>query len=259
MTSMCRIICPVVVFLGCLLLASGFHAEEYCQVVAPMAVLSIPYHKASPPLDTDPTSEAWTAAASVWMTKDCTRTIDYPKLKTEVRAFWTDAHLCLLFICPYETLNVFLPPQNNKPRPGLWDRDVVEMFFGDDWVNIGRYREFEIAPTGDWIDLDIHFDLQTHQAKGDSDWRSLWHTSARIDEKARIWYASAQIPLKSVTSHTVKPGSRWRANLYRINGQGPDSQRQFLCWQPTCAPGRDPNHVPEHFGTLVFEKSIPRK
>jgi hypothetical protein len=176
-----------------------------------------------------------------------------------VRAFWTDEYLYLLFICPYETLNIFLPSQNNKPRPGLWDRDVVEMFFGDDWENIGRYREFEIAPTGDWIDLNIDFDLQTHQAKGNSAWRSGWHTSARIDDKARIWYASAQIPLKSVTSRAVKPGTRWRANLYRIDGQGPDSQRRFLCWQPTCVPGRDPNHVPEHFGTLAFESSVPKK
>jgi hypothetical protein len=41
-------------------------------------------------------------------------------------------------------------------------------------------------------------------------------------------------------------------NLYRIDGKGPDSERRFLCWQPTCVVNRDPNHVPEAFGTLVF-------
>ena len=41
-------------------------------------------------------------------------------------------------------------------------------------------------------------------------------------------------------------------NLYRIDGQGPDTKRHFMCWQPTCVLNRDPNHVPEHFGTLVF-------
>ena len=43
-------------------------------------------------------------------------------------------------------------------------------------------------------------------------------------------------------------------NLYRIDGPGPDPKRRFLCWQPTCLVNHDPNHVPEHFGTLVFAK-----
>jgi hypothetical protein len=52
----------------------------------------------------------------------------------------------------------------------------------------------------------------------------------------------------------VKPGTRWRANLHRIDGEGPGFQRHFMCWQPTCVTNRDPNHVPENFGTLVFTK-----
>jgi hypothetical protein len=52
----------------------------------------------------------------------------------------------------------------------------------------------------------------------------------------------------------VGPGTRWRANLYRIDGDGPDLKRRFMCWQPTCVKDRDPNHVRENFGTLVFER-----
>jgi hypothetical protein len=55
-----------------------------------------------------------------------------------------------------------------------------------------------------------------------------------------------------VSSASVAPGTRWRINLYRIDGDGPDSQRRFLCWQPTGVLNRDPNHVPEAFGTLIF-------
>ena len=124
------------------------------------------------------------------------------------------------------------------------------MFLGDDWENIRHYREFEIAPTGDWIDLAI--DLDHHG--GNRGWRSGWHVTARIDEKAHVWYAAAQIPLKSVSEQAVKAGTRWRMNLYRIDGQGADPQRHFLCWQPTCVVNRDPNHVPENFGTLIFTK-----
>lgn len=251
--------CCAAVLAACLIGATGLFGQEICKVVPPTASLSVPLVKGSPELNTDPKSDIWRGAASAWIVKDCTRTIDYPKLKTEVRAFWTRESLYLLFICPYESLNVFLPAQNDKPRRGLWDRDVVEVFLGADWDNIGRYKEYEVAPTGDWIDLDITLDLKTHNTKGNRDWRSGWNTAARIDDTARIWYAAARIPLKSVTSQVVETGTKWRANLYRIAGQGPDSQRQFLCWQPTCSPGLDPNHVPENFGTLTFEDTTPKK
>ena len=85
-------------------------------------------------------------------------------------------------------------------------------------------------------------------------WKSGWQTIARIDESKKTWYAACRIPLKSVSEKEIKPGTKWRANLYRIDGEGPDSQRRFMCWQPTCVLNRDPNHVPENFGTLVFTK-----
>lgn len=184
------------------------------------------------------------------MSKDCSRKIDYPHLKTEVRGFWTDKDLYLLFQCPYTVLNLFLPADNRKKRVGLWDRDVVEMFLGDDWTNIRHYREFEIAPTGDWIDLAIDLDHPNE----DHSWRSGWETKARIDEGRKIWYAAARIPLRAISNQPVQDGTKWRANLYRIDGLGADPQRHFLCWQPTCVQNRDPNHVPEHFGTLIFAK-----
>jgi hypothetical protein len=192
----------------------------------------------------------WRQSRSAVMVRDCSRSLDYPDLRTEIRGFWTETDLYFLFICPYRSLNIFLPTRPDAPRRGLWDRDVVEMFLGDDWVNIRHYREFEIAPTGDWIDLAIDLD----RSENDHSWRSGWTPIARIDEANKIWYAACRIPLRSVSEKTVEPGTRWRANLYRIDGDGPDPQRRFMCWQPTCVTNRDPNHVPEHFGTLVFEK-----
>ena len=222
--------------------------QPVCEVSPPTASFTIAHVQSFPELDSDPQSAVWRNAKTAVMTKDCTRTLDYPDLQTEIRGFWTDSDLYLLFICPYRSLNTFQPPQNDQPRRGLWDRDVVEMFLGDDWENIRHYREFEIAPTADWIDLAIDLD---HRGQ-DRNWRSGWKTTARIDEKAKIWYAACQIPLKSVSEKEVRPGTRWRANLYRIDGDGPDPQRRFMCWQPTCVVNRDPNHVPENFGSLVF-------
>jgi hypothetical protein len=224
--------------------------QKPCTVSQPTATVPVGYRKKVPELNTDPNSPLWKKAHVAWMSKDCSKVIDYADLRTEIRAVWTNDDLFLLFICPYRTLNVFLPADNSKPRRGLWDRDVVEMFFGDDWQNIRHYREFEIAPTADWIDLAIDLD---HRGVGRG-WKSGWQTIARIDESKKTWYAACRIPLKSVSEKEIKPGTKWRANLYRIDGEGPDSQRRFMCWQPTCVLNRDPNHVPENFGTLVFTK-----
>jgi len=242
-----RVLRPGAAVLFCLtpLLA----ADAPCETTFPTASLSIPHVASAPELNTDPASATWSHTASAWIVKDCTHQLDYPNLKTEVRAFWTDSDLYLLFVCPYTVLNLW-PADNSKDHMNLWDRDVVEFFLGDDWENIKRYREFEIAPTGDWVDLAIDLSKKSYDAK----WQSGWQRTGRIDEKAHVWYAAARVPLKAVSDQPIKPGTKWRANLYRIDGLGPDSGRHFMCWQPTCVVNRDPNHVPEHFGTLLFTK-----
>lgn len=223
-----------------------------CTAEQPFAEWTIPHVRGSnPPLTLEPSATPWNQShrAQATIVRDCSHSITYTSIETSVQGFWTDTDLYLLFRCPYRELNLFLPAANEKPRDKLWDRDVVEMFLGDDWTNIRHYREFEIAPTGDWIDLAIDLDHNQY----DKDWRSEWKTAARIDRASKVWYAAARIPLKAVSNAPVKAGTRWRINLYRIEGLGPDSERHFLCWQPTCVQNRDPNHVPEHFGTLVFQ------
>ena len=230
--------------------SSGDSSAKVCEFAPPGASFSIPYVSQTQELSTNPDSPTWAHAASTSIEKDCSYQIDYAHLKTEVRAFWTDSDLYLLFISPYTELNLWLPADNTKDRLKLWDRDVVEFFLGDDWQNIKRYREFEIAPTGDWVDLAIDLNKDTYDAK----WDSGWQRQGRIDEKNHIWYAAARVPLRSVSEKPVEAGSKWRVNLYRIDGLGADPVRHFMCWQPTCVINRDPNHVPEHFGTLVFTK-----
>jgi hypothetical protein len=225
-------------------------AAKSCEFEPPGATFSIPHVAVAPELNTDPASLTWAHAASTWIEKDCSTQLDYPMLKTEVRAFWTNSDLYVLFISPYTELNLWLPADNSKDRLNLWDRDVVEFFLGDDWRNIRHYREFEIAPTGDWVDLAIDLDHDSYGAE----WNSGWQRQARIDEKGKVWYAAARVPLSSVSDLRVKEGTKWRANLYRIDGLGADPQRHFMCWQQTCVVNRDPNHVPEHFGTLIFAK-----
>lgn len=238
----------LIILSGCL--ATMYGKSEVCKVTQPTASFIVHHLDGSPDLNTDPSSPLWTSAGETEIVKDCTHVVEYPKFKTTVRGFWNDQNLYLLFECPYSKLNLWLPAMGGGPRNKLWDRDVVEMFLGDDWKNIRHYREFEIAPTGDWIDLAIDLDRKSY----DQSWRSGWKTAARIDKKKKVWYAAAQIPLAAISEHPVTSGTKWRANLYRIDGLGEDAHRHFLCWQPTCVVNRDPNHVPENFGTLIFEK-----
>jgi hypothetical protein len=248
-----RLVTRCCAFAAVLVLPAYMSAEtrsEICSAAEPKTVFTIHHRKGAPELTADPAAVFWRKSASAHIVKDCTHVIDYPELDTEVRGFWTDTDLYLLFRCPYKELNRFLPAMGGGPRVKLWDRDVVEMFLGDDWTNIRHYREFEIAPTGDWIDLAIDLDKRSY----DHAWRSGWKTAARIDSESHVWYAAAQIPLKAVSNARVRPRTKWRANLYRIEGLGDDTRRHFMCWQPTCVINRDPNHVPENFGTLVFEE-----
>jgi len=231
-----------------LLVTGVLYAQAPCAASDPLASLTVHHVSGHPTLDLNPKAAPWKKASVQNISKDCSRQIDYPNLKSEVRAFWTDSDLYLLFKCPYNDLNLFLPADNSKDHVGLWDRDVVEMFLGDDFADIRHYREFEIAPTGDWVDLAIDLSRESYDAK----WNSGWETKARIDKAGKNWYAAARIPLSAVSGKAVMAGTKWRVNLYRIEGLGPDTQRHFLCWQPTCVQNRDPNHVPEHFGTLVF-------
>src|SRR5437899_10543344 len=91
-------------------------AGEVCEVASPTASFSIPHVAGAPDLNTDPDSATWSHAASTWIAKDCTQQIDYPKLKTEVRGFWTDSDLYLWLISPYSELTLWLPANNSKDR-----------------------------------------------------------------------------------------------------------------------------------------------
>ncbi|HEY3742135.1 MAG TPA: hypothetical protein VGL53_19920 [Bryobacteraceae bacterium] len=88
------------------------------------------------PLTLDPAASPWTSSkpAVATIVKDCSHSLSYSTIETTVQGFWTDTDLYLLFRCPYRDLNLFLPAANDKARDKLWDRDVVEMFLGDDWT-----------------------------------------------------------------------------------------------------------------------------
>jgi len=165
-----------------------------------------------------------------------------PGPPTEVRSRWTDDDLYLLYICPYDALNLKPDPDTSAETRRLWGWDVAEAFIGSDHEHIGAYREFQVSPQGEWIDLDIDRDHQDRQ--GGMAWNSGFTVAARIDRDAKIWYGAMRIPFASLGVSAPRAGLELRAGLYRISGADP---RTYHAWRPT---GQTTFHVPDAFGRL---------
>jgi len=194
------------------------------------------------PLSTDPGLPFWHAAHPVYADRGPMGQTQ-PRYRTEIRSRWTEKNLYFLFICPYEELNLKPSPSTSTETYGLWNWDVAEVFIGSDFENIRHYKEFEISPQGEWIDLDI--DLTKPHHEDGWKWNSGFAVAARIDPAAKIWYGAMRIPIAALQDRPPSPGENFRVNLFRI--QGPAPGRVQITWQPTMS---STFHVPEKFGLL---------
>lgn len=164
----------------------------------------------------------------------------FPQLATTVRVLWSDSFLYLGYHCPFTTITTFEPAELDKERFGLWDRDVVESFINADPANLRHYTEFELSPNGEKLDLVLK------PPNKDFPWSSHFETAVKIDHAAKVWTAEMKIPLSSLSDRKPTAGTRWRINFYRHDA----ANKAFLAWSPTLSATF---HVPERFGTLVFE------
>ncbi|MCL4850355.1 MAG: carbohydrate-binding family 9-like protein [Bryobacteraceae bacterium] len=196
----------------------------------------------------DPDSERWKAVPGVFAERDPFGK-PLPEARTEVRSIWTGQNLYFLFISRYETLYPRPNPTPEKEAWGLWDYDVVEVFIGSHLENINLYKEFEVSPDGEFIDLDV--DRSRKGKEVDWKWNSGMRYKTQIDSGRKVWTCEMQIPWKSIDTRTPKPGNELRLNLYRIEG-GPPS-RKYIVWQPIHNPSY---HTPERFGRLLLADGL---
>jgi hypothetical protein len=104
------------------------------------------------------------------------------------------------------------------------------------------YKEFEVAPNGTWIDLDI-------SPSGLTDLKSGLTRSVHMNEAMKFWNAELAIPMNALTTK-FDPSAEWRANFFRVEGRF--EPRNYMAWQATHTPQPD-FHVPESFGILRFD------
>lgn len=189
-----------------------------------------------------PELAAWGNAPAICFDRDWQGRNADPLRETEVRLQWRVDVLYLRFLARYRNINVFTDAEPNGRRDQLWERDVAEVFLQPPGSGTRSYKEFEVSPNGFWIDLEI--------GPGEKrNLRSGLRRRVKVDEQNKTWVAELALPMKSLTAR-FDPAKVWRVNFFRV--EGASEQRFYSAWQPTGT--LVPNfHVPESFGTLVFE------
>jgi predicted TIM-barrel fold metal-dependent hydrolase len=192
-------------------------------------------------LDGKITNPAWQRARVMRMEYNTSDSTAFPEISTPVRALWSDKFLYLAYDSPITEVAVFDPPLMDKERLGLWDKDVVEAFIAPDPAKLDRYSEYEVAPTGEKLDLTLA------AGKSDFAWSSGFEAASVVDKERHRWTVEMRIPMAAFKSNPPTAGEQWRFNLYRIDR----AHKAFLALNPTL---RGSYHTPARFTPLIFDK-----
>jgi hypothetical protein len=222
--------------IACIVLASSAFAQP--------AVFESKKASADVTLTADPESRFWRDAPRIIVTTDYAGK-PIPNNRMEARSRWTSGNLYILFICDFDELTLKPNPTTSEETNRLWEWDVAEAFLGSDFNDIARYKEFQVSPQGEWVDLDI--DRSPQKRGAGVAWNSGFEVKARIDKARKVWYGEMKIPFDKLGVGSPANGTKLRAGIYRCAGREP--ARKLLSWQTT---GARNFHVPERFGILAL-------
>jgi len=220
---------------ACLWLAFSAQAQT------PNVMKSVQAH-GDTPLNANPDSAFWQKARPIFA-QSAPNGRPVPEYRTEIRSRWTKDNIYFLFMGPFRQLYLKPQPDTAHETYELWNWNVAEVFIGTDFKDIQRYKEFEVSPQNEWVDLDI--DLHKPHHEEGWKWNSGFEHLARIDEAQHTWYAALRIPFAALGVGSVTPGTRFRVNFYRT--EGPPQSATEIMWQPVMS---KTFHVPERFGLL---------
>jgi len=166
---------------------------------------------------------------------------------TKAKLLWSENAFYIRFEAfQTEPLIINEMPSLKNKTIGLWERDVCEIFIAPNPKKSNEYFEFEISPTGEWLDLKIH--QLSDGRETDFQYNSGMQSAAKI-EKNKIWMA-IKVKWKAF-GKTPHANEVWKGNLFRCVGGS--KTRGYLAWLPTFT--REPNfHVPQAFGEFHFIK-----
>ncbi len=217
--------------------------EVRSQVMSPSRI-GVKYTQKDFPI-TDLNNDSWFTASEVLVDNYWSGVKAPAGRHFTARLIWSDAALFVRFEADRsEPLIVSDKPILTSKTLGLWDRDVYEIFVAPNKNARNTYFEFEIAPTGEWIDLGIT--LTPKKRLTDLNYSSGMTSSAHIDKEKVVmairveWKAFGKVP---------KAKDVWLGNILRCVGKDPT--RGYLSWQATKT-NRPSFHVPSKFGEFEF-------
>ena len=198
-------------------------------------------------LTADPSAKVWQDAAPVYAEQGYKGEPE-PEYRTAIRSRWSEGNLYLLYVSPYKTLYLKPNPTTTEETNKLWDWDVVEAFIGTDFEHIRRYKEFEVSPQGEWVDLDI--DLRPFASR--------WAESSGIPA-----LSPRRASMRTRRSGIAKCGFRWTRSTRGRRSQ--EMRCASICTalraalriaftSPGSRPDRPSYHTPEAFGRLKLVK-----
>ncbi|MGZ8559414.1 MAG: carbohydrate-binding family 9-like protein [Chitinophagaceae bacterium] len=199
----------------------------------------------------DGTNENWEKAKWLILPQ---RTSSGNVLTTKVKSLYSTTGIYFLFNCQDIKLSATL----DADFKDLWNEDVVEVFLWTDEAS-PVYFEYEISP------LNYELAILVSNNNGDFvSWQPFHYGGGRKTRHATTvtggekksnsaissWMAEFFIPYKLLTplnNILPKPGTKWRANFYRIDYD--NNKSSAWSWQLT----RKNFHDYEKFGSLLFE------
>lgn len=198
----------------------------------------------------DGKSEAWNKTVWIKLTPQGPVERSY---ETKVKILYSGTGIYFLYYCQDEKLTTTMQGDNLN----LWEEDVVEAFL---WTSedFPVYFEYEVSP----MNFELPIMVPNYKGKflGWLPWkyygdRKIIHQTSAVDGpkksggRVAAWIAEFFIPYKLLDPLPKVPpesGTRWRANLYRIDY---DNGPAHYSWQKT----NKSFHEYNNFGTFVFE------
>ena len=174
---------------------------------------------------------------------------------TRAKVLYSDTGIYFLYDCVDKKLNATLIGDNLN----IFREDVVEFFLWTD-EDYPIYFEYEISPLG--YELPILVPNINGRAQGWLPWgyenkktrRATTVTGGPKEPGADIegWKAEVFVPYRLLSPLSNVPpvsGTKWRANIYRIDYDHEDNGRTFFTWQKIDRSF----HEYEKYGTFLFE------
>ena len=175
---------------------------------------------------------------------------------TRAKVLYSETGIYFLYDCVDKILNATI----KEDFMNIFTEDVVEFFLWTD-ERYPIYFEYEISPLG--YELPILVPNLDGRAQGWLPWHyegnKKTHTATTViggpkESGAAIegWKAEVFVPYRLLAPLSNVPpvsGTKWRANIYRIDYDHEDRGRTFFTWQKI----ERSFHEFEKYGTFIFE------